>query len=821
MQFFTLLLLVALLNCLILSQKQIIVLENDKTTCKAAMNLALIDFRNSTSRVITKGKIEPFFIEISPNSPPIIDFSLDLFDNQSARWNNFVVGPLQHCQMTVPLFGNHGFNSLSPQCNENNRIDYPSLYKIRIPNENIIIAMLAFIKNVGTWQQVTVISDISQQMVQLADFFMEQAIASNISISSRHFYAEKTNLKGQIYTNLSLVVAHFVQGQEKSSRLLCHLFNLGVAAPLHVFVSPFFNHQQSIDREICSERILKLQNKISFKIDIAYEPIDKSNIDFEKSTSRFQMENDYHLRYLCYDAMKAALTSRKMDNVSSFHSLRTGHLTSYTSKGIIDHEPMFVYQWKSLKWQRVISIEMKNNNESDWKNLDNYKISMVGNRSSLVKFKSSLLPPLSSVEILEQVQRWFIFPTIVSLASIQSVIQIATLLHRKNYWKYSKILITISCLVLNGAAVASAWYPSQLVCTIKGFLGTFGISSINAQLFLQQQIITKVLQESYASFLKGLKPIEKQIDKILKEELRKKIRNRIDNEKLAVTERFKKLVDKHKILSTMFLKRQIILLVGSICMAGVCSAVLAIIFVFFPAKTVSILSELDLNIEQNSLFRSEVEICDYEEPSEAFIAVVAALEVMLLLFCIASSLVNVQPTVLFNGKALAVLIKNKITAIASMFMTIFVVLSHIVIPPEYINLTSGITSLLLLIHSTTTSLVMLAPNVMIKRIVRKLTGSSALKYIGSNQIFKEIKAVSLASKRVFQITKWFVPPAEVSLAKTNVQVAHIEGTTDRPDERQEGIQPPQVELDEIQRPIERLEEIQPPVEGQEENQQKY
>ena len=420
--------------------------DNDKH-CRESMSIAVEAAQNNENMLVGFNLVVNFINEgFNAQSTPeqLIRHLRNCSDNLFVT-SPIVVGPSQSCQFAsgaAPYFGITQFSSFCAGPNLTVRHKLPNLYRVQMPGEFALIAMIQFVKQVGNWKEIGIVTySKNVNEYSMAQQLNRMAMENGIDIV--HYFSESyisKQMVDEMRNSRARVIAMIYLGPKMCMKFLCEMFKHEATGSHYVFIgyaTCIFDPYVDDLPNGCSSEDMEKQLRQTFfagASQIAMENNGPSEfgydlVEFERLLmAKLSLESPSRnlRRHTCHDSMMAALialnnseTVLKRESSTlkdfcrnhnfvgkivnetaskiNFQSLRIGHI-KYGPKSEIFQEKMSILQRQEGTFRLVYSM--------DW----NATITMEAHRYNRTMLEpvlpvvwQNLKPPkdLSNVEIIE------------------------------------------------------------------------------------------------------------------------------------------------------------------------------------------------------------------------------------------------------------------------------------------------------------------------------------------------------------------------------------------------------------------------------------
>ena len=519
--------------------------------CKAASEIALNSFRKLPNVLNRKYWVEPVFLDEQGSKGHAIDELVRFTFNDKFKLAPIVVGPYftPGCKAIASSLHHLNMVQIAMSCGSpsmtNKRSKFPNFYRIRSPGDVGVFPTLKFIKEIGHWDQIAVITTISNSYnYAIAKKMLRAATNINVTVAHFDFVNELDQMSiDRLKQSKLRVVALEIAQSSWILKFLCLTFKNGLTGPRYAFFLFLtgFSHPDGIPSNTtygCTKEEILEQYKISHFVSAQQEPISNtSNSSSGLSVAEFESIYQQHLngsvpadfekRFQCYDVVSKALHSpndaeEKLNNNfnktlknfiensdfvmkivnesvanGSIKSLRTGEELVYSSRLELDSDPQVIAHWDQDKGNLVVEYvcKMVDTNGADPDDIGKYQLFETNGVDWLTK-DGKAPKEMATIEMVTIHVRFAISITIISLAIVFSIVLFLIIFYQ---WKAAEtstisnrcsmmatILPSILLFNLSSVAFALPW-PSLWLCYIQPMLLVLAFSLANLFLLLESK----------------------------------------------------------------------------------------------------------------------------------------------------------------------------------------------------------------------------------------------------------------------------------------------------------------------------------------------
>ena len=503
--------------------------------CKTASEIAVSSFRNQSNALNEKYNIEPVFLDERGGSGYALQALVRFTFEDKYKLAPMVVGPFFTPGCIAIANSLHYFNmvQIAMSCGSpsmtNKRSKYPNFYRVRSPGDIGIFPTLKYMKEIGKWDTIAVITTITNSYnLAITKKFLK--VAADINITVGHFDFVQ-NIDQQTIERLKdselRVVAIEIGQPGWILDFLCLSYKNGLTGPRYAFFLFLtgFSHPDGLPERTsqgCSKEEIIEQYRYSHFVNAQQEPI-TNDIQSTSGLTATQFEDLYNemldnhdpsdtiKRFQCFDSVAKALYSLKdaeeklmemdktlkdflenpgfiMNMVNSsvattdIFSLRTGVPLQYSKRMELDTDPQVVVHWREGEGLVVAYTCRMNDTTGDPGNILEYQLFK---KNEIDWFTIDGQPPaqMAAREIVIVHVNSSTFLAIIIITGISTLIEIVlsiVFFYKKTIDKTSIILVTTSVLMLNIAAIVFAWKsPILSLCYVQPYFIIFALSICN------------------------------------------------------------------------------------------------------------------------------------------------------------------------------------------------------------------------------------------------------------------------------------------------------------------------------------------------------
>ena len=442
-----------------------------------------------------------------------------------------VFGPTKSCQTSGLTIRSLGLTTISPQCAGPFIVErkglYSTLYSAMAPANLQAWSMLKFIKHVGQWNEIAIVTNRNNpNEYKRAEFLADIAVQHDVDVL---FYSNEYQFTMETMENLkqshARIIGVVINQRPLCLQFLCMAYKAGVRAPLYVFVFATYNcmitdiSSQNLP-DGCTMEMIEQQTMAmisagtyggwtgtdDFTTSFGYS-YDQFKYGFEKLANGKQLPDSGSTELMCHDtAMALVLTLNASEQVLqqnynltlrdwseypeivgnvvnhtaskvNFQGLRINHF-KYNAKGELDEDKWIgqSLKGKSLRMLYRVRYIGPNNLTLAERSLDHFELEM---QNEIVWYTKSRKQPkdLSQMQIRAPTCS-IAFPiTVGILAGISLLVHILlAVLKQQPASAFPNMIPTVAircgCLILTVSSLVhsvGSIYFANLECRIRQF----------------------------------------------------------------------------------------------------------------------------------------------------------------------------------------------------------------------------------------------------------------------------------------------------------------------------------------------------------------
>ena len=405
----------------------------DGKTCQASMEVA-IDAANNQPTFLPQYFVKPVFLDEGRSSAQAAKKSFS-FIRSFKSTNNSIIAPIvvgpyftPGCTAVASAIHHFNFHQVAIGCSSpsftENRKEFPNIFRQRASSEQDLPVQLAFIKDIGKWQRIAIITNALNPF----DYGMgirlyKNAAPSNISIA---WFGSVSAITSDVVSSMKKSEVRIIfiavgSNQQFVMEFLCEAYHQDMRGSRYIFMSSSqaYVDPMALDEEPlhgCTKMMLTEQIQQFFWIGLVNNPLANHGdtpLGYDLDAFENRLDDkingartaDYVNRHLCHDAMLGALIAfnnsdqqLKLDASGSlvdfehqpklvaknvrnalatinYNGLRVG-VISYSKRLERDDEPHFIeyWDWKSQTRKTIFitqtingSMLITQNEELPWR----------------------------------------------------------------------------------------------------------------------------------------------------------------------------------------------------------------------------------------------------------------------------------------------------------------------------------------------------------------------------------------------------------------------------------------------------------------------
>ena len=507
--------------------------------CNAAADI-VIDNVNNRDDILPNYLLNRIIRDEGPSAvksnPAVVNF---VRENENQSIAPVIFGPMFACHLSGGTTKEMGFVSISPGCIGQYIIDrkkFFRLYSSQSPAMNMAWAMMAFVKRIGKWSEIAVVThNANPNEYLLAEYVAEIATSSGVEVLH---YSNDVEISEDTFVVLKAtkarIIATSIFQRPICVQFMCLALHHGMLAPGYLFLfaqNCFFDNAKSVTPLLppnCTVAMIEEFMKIVIGFGGVKEPMvnDLDQVKSELGYSAGYFEEKYrdktsgvvpfdnNLPYVCHDAM--------MTLVVALNKTETILQSTYNSSLMAFEDNLKLVQElidSSIRNQQFEMLRIGQvRYEADGELVEDHLIVQMKNGTArpvfLAKYKTTKSkeitfdetelielepiewqtdsgnPPkdLSQVEIRPIIFNLVLIPVALLVISIGQII--SALCFNKQKTKLRKAIkfgITVGCLSINltaAIAIVGLNHFPLLACLLRIPLAAFSFSFLNTCLLV-------------------------------------------------------------------------------------------------------------------------------------------------------------------------------------------------------------------------------------------------------------------------------------------------------------------------------------------------